>query len=268
MILNETKSFVCFDNSVKGLLFDESNHEKYPIAYYNVINGKGIELKEDCSYYGYVYEGIVNIQCSGKPSFLLTSGMYFTSIGDFVTECDFSSKMILIEVHHTKGIYPKTNFKSYFTIGGEVEDIGRLKYIDGCTDSLLIPPVKMGDPCFNHLHFPTDIDQTMHTHPSHRIGMVSSGCGICKTPFGDLELKKDMVFIIKEWDGKSFSEGLDGNTYPNGLHAFKTESDSVMNVVAFHPDSDFGATDIDHPMINRTIVDGVSANLIESIRTK
>ena len=41
-----------------------------------------------------------------------------------------------------------------------------------------------------------------------------------------------------------------------------------MNVVAFHPDSDFGATDINHPMINRTIVDGISANSIDSIRTK
>jgi len=41
-----------------------------------------------------------------------------------------------------------------------------------------------------------------------------------------------------------------------------------MDVIAFHPDSDFGATDIDHPMINRTIVDGVSANQIEEIRTK
>ena len=108
----------------------------------------------------------------------------------------------------------------------------------------------------------------MHTHPSHRIGMVASGRGVCKTPFGNLDLEKDMIFIIKEWDGGSFSKGIDGEMYANGLHAFKTESDSVMNVVAFHPDSDFGATDINHPMINRTIVDGVSANSIDDIRTK
>jgi hypothetical protein len=41
-----------------------------------------------------------------------------------------------------------------------------------------------------------------------------------------------------------------------------------MRVVAYHPDSDFGPQDEDHPMINRTIVDGVSASKIDAIRTK
>ena len=268
MIIEETKSFICFDNNAKGLLFDESNHEKYPISYYNVINGIGVDIKNNCSYYGYVYDGISVIENSGKPSFHLTEGMYFTSIGDFTINSEHHSKMILIEVYHEKGVYPSTNFKSYFTIGGQVERVGRLKYIDGCTDSLLIPPVKKGDPCFNHLHFPTQIDQTMHTHPSHRIGMVTKGNGICKTPFGNLNLEKDMIFVIKEWNGDNHSEGLDGKMYANGLHAFKTTDENVMDVVAFHPDSDFGATDLHHPMINKTIVDGVSANTIESIRTK
>ena len=37
-------------------------------------------------------------------------------------------------------------------------------------------------------------------------------------------------------------------------HAFITEEDSSLDVVAFHPDSDFGPIANDHPMINRTIV--------------
>ena len=41
-----------------------------------------------------------------------------------------------------------------------------------------------------------------------------------------------------------------------------------MAVIAYHPDSDFGPTHEVHPMINRTIVDGVSARLIEKIRTR
>jgi ABC-type amino acid transport substrate-binding protein len=40
-----------------------------------------------------------------------------------------------------------------------------------------------------------------------------------------------------------------------------------MDIVAFHPDSDFGPEHDDHPMINRTIVEGVSAKYIENIRT-
>ena len=51
-----------------------------------------------------------------------------------------------------------------------------------------------------------------------------------------------------------------------GNHKFRT-FDSEMRVIAYHPDSDFGPQDEDHPMINRTMVDGVSANKIDKIRT-
>ena len=52
-----------------------------------------------------------------------------------------------------------------------------------------------------------------------------------------------------------------------GAHCFRTE-DSGMCVIAYHPDSDFGPTDDEHPMINRTIVDGKRANEQTEIRTK
>jgi len=41
-----------------------------------------------------------------------------------------------------------------------------------------------------------------------------------------------------------------------------------MRVIAYHPDSDFGATHEDHPMINRTIVNGTSAAVLSDIRTR
>ena len=40
-----------------------------------------------------------------------------------------------------------------------------------------------------------------------------------------------------------------------------------MDVIAYHPDSDFGPQDEDHPMINRTIVDGVQASRIKDIHS-
>jgi hypothetical protein len=75
------------------------------------------------------------------------------------------------------------------------------------------------------------------------------------------------IFVIKEYDGKELFEGLDAQLYEAGTHKFDTK-DSSMDVIAFHPDSDFGAEDEFHPMINRTIVKGVSANKIDSIKTK
>jgi hypothetical protein len=74
-----------------------------------------------------------------------------------------------------------------------------------------------------------------------------------------------MIFIIKESNG-GLGKGEDGNLYPEGTHSFQTFS-CHMDVIAFHPDSDFGATDIDHPMINKTFVEGVSASGLDDIRT-
>lgn len=270
--MKENDAFISFENDKAGLIFDDSSDEKYPIKYYNVINGKGLKPRKDCSYYGFCYDGSTVLNDFNN----IREGMYFSS-SDLLSLTEYpvdssmhitDHKIIIIEVYHNKGVYPETNYKAMNLIGGPIEAEGRLKYIDGCTDSLLIPPVKLGDPCFNHLHFPSDIDQTPHTHPSHRIGIVAKGNGECLTPFGNLPLTEGMIFVIKQWNGKDYSEGLDGKLYPNGTHSFKTPADTAMDVIAFHPDSDFGATDINHPMINRTIVDGVSANEIEEIRTK
>jgi|LULI01.1.fsa_nt_gb hypothetical protein len=272
--MQENNSFISFDNTQIGLLFDDSKHPQYPIRYYNVVDTQGFEFKDDCSYYGFAYSGRnVLIRKDGKAPICIQNGMYF-SLSDWFRptvqlhdEKPESGKMIIIEVLHTKGDYPKTNYKAAPSFGGPIEPTGRLKYIDGCTDSLLIAPVKMGDPCFNHLHFPKNITQTPHTHPTHRIGIVARGNGECITPFGNLPLTEGMIFIIKEWNGESYKKGLDGEMYPVGTHKFDTKEES-MDVIAFHPDSDFGATDINHPMINRTIVDGVRASLLDDIRTK
>ena len=42
---------------------------------------------------------------------------------------------------------------------------------------------------------------------------------------------------------------------PDSLHRFRTTNES-MDVIAYHPDSDWGPTHEDHPMVNRTLVGG------------
>ena len=120
-------------------------------------------------------------------------------------------------------------------IGGPLEAAGRLRYIDGCSDTLLVCPPRLGDPCLNHLHIPPRTDQTPHTHPSMRIGVILRGTGECRTPDGSYPLEPGMGWYI-----------------PTGcLHSFFTQ-DEALDVIAWHPDSDFGPRDDDHPMINRT----------------
>jgi quercetin dioxygenase-like cupin family protein len=123
-------------------------------------------------------------------------------------------------------------------VGGvKVEKKGRLKYIDGCTDSVLIPNPKLGDPVLNHLHFPAGIDQTFHTHPSIRLGIVLRGNGVASFPDGEHALATGDIFCLEVGE----------------RHRFRTP-DEGMDIIAFHPDSDMGPTDEDHPMINRTII--------------
>lgn len=126
-------------------------------------------------------------------------------------------------------------------MGGPIETRGRLRYIDGCSDSVLVPPLVKGDPCLNHLHFPPNTKQTQHTHPSLRAGIVAAGRGTCILGNGSgLSLEPGALFIIP----------------PETLHSFETGPDSSMDVIAFHPESDWGPEHETHPMVNRTLVDG------------
>jgi hypothetical protein len=264
-MIQETKSFISFGVAEAGLILNDENHEKFPIKFYNIIDGNGFKQNISNTYFVFIYQGNAVLEIPNGIKSNLVKDTYFTHQGEFSIYGSF--KAIVIEVFVNKGNYIKNKFKAYTSIGGVVEKTGRLKYIDGCTDSLLISPVKKGDPCLNHLHFPKNITQTAHTHPSNRLGIVIRGEGECVTPFGNLPLIEGCIFVIKEYDGKELYKGLDGNLYEAGTHKFDTKASS-MDVIAFHPDSDFGAEDEFHPMINRTIVNGVSANQIENIKTK
>tara|TARA_R100000995_G_C3483294_1_gene125421 strand:- start:1086 stop:1871 length:786 start_codon:yes stop_codon:yes gene_type:complete len=250
-------SFSSWDNQ-HGLLYDYTDN-RFPVELFNHTT-KGSTYtsgNELVGHYIYIRFGEFALSTKQRNDITLTEGM-FASVGEMFTLTQHTEgQAMLIKIH---------NEKPYFYIGGPIEPEGRLKYIDGCTDSLLISPTKLGKSCFNHLHFPSGIDQTMHTHPSMRVGMVAKGSGNCITPFGEIELYTGQVFIIHEETGKRF-EGIDKKMYLEGSHCFQT-FDGEMDVIAFHPDSDYGPQDEEHPMINRTIVDGVSAKYIDEIRTK
>jgi hypothetical protein len=129
------------------------------------------------------------------------------------------------------------DYRGLRQLGGPIEPSGRLRYIDGCTDTLLVCPPRLGEACLNHLHIPAGTHQTAHTHPSMRAGVIARGSGLCRTADGQHELGPGLGWYI-----------------PAGLsHSFLTR-DTALDVLAWHPDSDFGPTDEDHPMRNRTIL--------------
>ena len=230
------EAFQSFDLS-GGLLANWSDSE-YPTLVSGWRAGQ-IFLDEAATHYGFVQEGEISLDCrSGK--FRLGEGMYFSLPGEGVLEGE-GCGIVLSRLQQT----------GFFLVGGPIESTGRLRYIDGCTDSLLIPPVVKGDACLNLLHLPPGTRQTEHTHPSLRAGLIASGTGRCLTPTGSHNLERGMAFVIP----------------PEGRHCFHTNEESLL-VIAYHPDSDFGPENEDHPMVNRTIVEGVSAASLPQLHTR
>ena len=237
------------------MLFDYSANT-FPSKLHSFGNNEYFYFdNKDSTYFVYCWKGLCNLQLEvsehGQAAgihYSLHPGMYAcVPSGSHM----IGGEGIVIE---------RLNYKGMFQIGGPVENWGRLKYIDGCTDSLLVPPVKFGDACLNALFFPENINQTQHTHPSMRVGMVTKGKGYCMLPpDNDKTKERDCIPLVP---------GLVFIIHEDGLHSFKTESGEGMTVIAYHPDSDFGPQDEKHPMINRTIVDGVSASELKDIQTK
>lgn len=200
-------------------------------------NDSRLQAERDATHFGFVGSGPATLSCeSGR--FELQPGMYFAVPGAAAIEgrgCGF----IASRFHYT----------GLFQIGGPVEKTGRLRYIDGCSDTLLIAPIMLGDPCLNLLHIPPHTDQTAHTHPSLRVGMILDGEGVCRTSGGKVTLTPGLVFAIQA----------------GGLHSFHTSSHS-LRIAAWHPDSDVGPTHEQHPMVSRTLVDGQPVNQMSEPR--
>jgi len=117
-------------------------------------------------------------------------------------------------------------------------DIGNLSYIDGGTNTTATNPGRLGDPVVNYVHFPAHMYQTLHTHPSHRIGLILKGNG-------RIELDNEEFFTITE--GSAFFMRR------NELHNFITDDEDVILFV-FAPDSGTGPTDEINPLKVRTYV--------------
>lgn len=186
---------------------------------------------EDGAIYGFVERGSVFVK-SDQVQWKINKGQWFCVPG--------KSTQITLSEESNLFVTQRKDFHALLVMGGPIEEKGRLTYIDGCTDSLLCSPPICGDPCLNLLHFPPNINQTMHTHPSTRTGIVSSGNGFCVTENEEISLKPGQIFYLPR----------------NTKHNFKTDSKNVLNVISYHPDSDWGPTNTHHPMINRTWVDG------------
>jgi quercetin dioxygenase-like cupin family protein len=217
-------AFHPFDLTSAALV--DLSHSPFPTSVATWNRERPLELHDHGTHFGFVFEGTATLSAR-QGTFQLAAGLYFAAPGP-------------VEIRGGAGlVITALAYRGFFQIGGPIEETGRLRYIDGCTDSLLIPPVMLGEPCLNLLHIPPGTQQTAHTHPSLRVGLIVRGAGECVTPSGRFPLRPGLAFVIPE----------------ESLHSFHTSTEALL-VIAYHPDSDFGPTHERHPMINRTIVPG------------
>lgn len=116
-------------------------------------------------------------------------------------------------------------------------DIGNLTYIDGGTNTTAIGPSRLGDPVVNYVHFPANMYQTLHTHPSHRIGVIIQGAGKVELDNELYDVRAGETFFMRR----------------NELHNFVT-TDSEVILYVFAPDSGTGPTDEINPLKIRTYI--------------
>ncbi|MGZ6480570.1 MAG: cupin domain-containing protein [Bdellovibrionales bacterium] len=207
-----------------GTLYDAQT-SMYPTVMHGRAQEEGEFQNLSSNYFGFVTEGLVKILRKGLPTIELAKGMYFSVPGPF----SFASqgRFIVIE---------RMGFRGLFSVGGPLEATGRLCYIDNCSVSQLVPPARLGDPTLQQLVFPPNVDQTMHLHPTLRMGFVHLGSGFCKLPDGSkLALEPGTVFYLPE----------------RQVHGFQSNKESMV-IIAYHPETDVGPTDQSHPMLSRT----------------
>jgi quercetin dioxygenase-like cupin family protein len=197
-----------------------------------VVHDSSADLERPTSTtFGFVVAGRAALRTDGLEA-TVDAGAFFSIPGSFSIDVT-DGKVVCIE---------RVGFRGLLSLG-RIEEKGRLAYIDGCSDTVLCMPARLGDPVFNHLHFPPGIVQSLHSHPSVRIGVVARGDGTAYGPSDksgkaswERPLVKGAVFLL----------------HAHEIHAFRTSGGGSMDIIAYHPDSDWGPTDNVHPMINRT----------------
>jgi len=209
----------------------DARNTMYPAQAWMLDSGESFTLPQSCdhsSVYGYSF-GHTAIKVDGRSYTLLPQHYFSFSVTSSFTVASVSEGHLFLVC--------RSGYRAQDVLG-RIEDRGRLTYIDGCSDSLLVYPPRQGDPSLNLLYFPPGIDQTFHVHPSIRLGCIARGQGLADLKHTEHQLNAGDMFYLTEQE----------------LHRFRTKNSS-MTVIAWHPDGDWGPTDHNHTMLNRTYID-------------
>lgn len=182
--------------------------------------------------FGYVLAGQMNYD-----KLNINAGLFFSLPS-------MSDKKITV-VNGAAFIVCRFGYLGASSVGWGVNGPGRLSYIDGCSASILVYPPRLGEPSLHHLHFPKETSQSWHLHPSIRMGVVIRGSGTACLKGKKIPLVAGSTFALDPMETHRFETGVE-----------------PMDLIAFHPDGDWGPEDENHPMLNRTFLRGANGKLL------
>jgi len=141
-----------------------------------------------------------------------------------------------------------------FEMGGPLmQGEGDYDYSDGGSTSLLIAPVRKGEPYMSHVHFSPGHRQAQHFHITFRFTLVVAGHGKVTVPANQDGTGADVIIPLAPGDMFVIPAG--------GVHSIDASDDEALDVVTFHPDSVVGWTDHRHPMRESTVVNRAADSL-------
>lgn len=226
-----------------GLIVDLAD-DQYP----SLIWGLGwqgqqkLSLPDGMTHFGFLYQGGAILERDGGPvkQFELGEGMFFACPERCQIRPGRGAKGLVVS---------RIGYTGLFQVGGPIESVGRYNYMNGASATLLAWPVKLGDPCTNHLHFPANCDQARHDHQSFRLNLVVAGQGWCVVPAGDDSDSPDQALFIQPGSLFLVPRG--------GQHANRTEG-CPLDLFTYHPNTVIGFDNDCHPMLDGTFVKGRS----------
>lgn len=214
-------------------------NDEFPTEIF-IYSGGNKLLRDGASHYIVVYSGVTVLKYNGDIR-TLGEGCYGV----------FPGKTELLSGSGATFVVSAVGYDAMHLSGGPIEDTGRLRYIDNCHNTVLLPPPVKGEPCLNFLDLCPGVTQTPHTHPTIRIGIILRGSGACGTATGTLPLKTGTMFVIP----------------PETLHSFQSKEEQ-MKIVIYHPDSVDGPTHTSNTMMNNTFIEGKTAQNLPQFHTK
>jgi mannose-6-phosphate isomerase-like protein (cupin superfamily) len=207
--------------------------EIYGVQYFDAGLNTVVTAKEDDLYYYQVFIGVHSVEVAqGDCVYFLSDDKKtaYLNRGPVTIQSSHVATVIrgYMPENKSSGITTKTN----------------LPYVNGCSTKQIFSPDRLGDPTLQLLDIPPySAEQAHHIHSTVRVAYIISGTGRSIVGMDEENVIEDL------YPGKTV---VLEKMCP---HHFETDGKHLI-VLPLHVFSSIGASELNHPMFNGTIMTG------------